>query len=98
MTFWRNVCPNMLLQGQNAVLVLKKPPQNFYQCTCSKGGLISESFPLCINHYPLLFRIVIWHICLEIGTKVKKVLELLICKNAKKKNLQINCIKTKNPK
>ena len=32
MTFWRNVLPNMLLQGQNAVLVVKKTPQNFYQC------------------------------------------------------------------
>ena len=33
MTFWRNVLPNILLQGQNAVLVVKKTPQNFYQCT-----------------------------------------------------------------
>ena len=32
MTFWRNVLPNKLLQGQNAVLVVKKTPQNFYQC------------------------------------------------------------------
>ena len=32
MTFWRNVLPNMLLQGQNAVLVVKKTLQNFYQC------------------------------------------------------------------
>ena len=32
MTFWRNVLPNMLLQSQNAVLVVKKLPQNFYQC------------------------------------------------------------------
>ena len=32
MTFWRNVLPNILLQGQNAVLVVKKTPQNFYQC------------------------------------------------------------------
>ena len=34
MTFWRNVLPNILLQGQNAVLVVKKSPQNFYQCVC----------------------------------------------------------------
>ena len=33
MTFWRNFLPNILLQGQNAVLVVKKTPQNFYQCT-----------------------------------------------------------------
>ena len=32
MTFWRNVLPNMLLLGQNAVLVVKKTLQNFYQC------------------------------------------------------------------
>ena len=31
MSFWRNVLP-ILLQGQNAVLVVKKSPQNFYQC------------------------------------------------------------------
>ena len=29
--FWRNVLPNMLLLGQNAVLVVKKTLQNFYQ-------------------------------------------------------------------
>ena len=27
MTFWRNILPNILLQGQNAVLVVKKTPQ-----------------------------------------------------------------------
>ena len=32
MTFLRNVLPNMLLKSQNAVLVVKKTPQNFYQC------------------------------------------------------------------
>ena len=32
MTFWRNVLPNMLLHGQNAVLVVSISPQNFYQC------------------------------------------------------------------
>ena len=38
MTFWRNVLPNMLLQGQNAVLVVKKTPQNFYQCAAYNGA------------------------------------------------------------
>ena len=32
MTFWTNVLPNILLQGQNAQLVVRKAPQNFYQC------------------------------------------------------------------
>ena len=36
MTFWRNVLPNMLLQGQNAVVVVRKTPQNFNQCTVVK--------------------------------------------------------------
>ena len=35
--FWRNVLPNMLLLGQNAVLVVKKTLQNFYQCMKKKG-------------------------------------------------------------
>ena len=32
MTFWRNVLSNMLLQGQNALLVVSTCLQNFYQC------------------------------------------------------------------
>ena len=32
MTFWRNVLPNMLLHGQNALLVVSTCLQNFYQC------------------------------------------------------------------
>ena len=35
MTFWRNVLPNILHQGQNAILVVKKWPQNFYQCSAN---------------------------------------------------------------
>ena len=35
MTFWRNVLPNMLLHGQNTVLVVSTSPQNFYQCYCN---------------------------------------------------------------
>ena len=31
--FWRNVLHNILLHGQNAVLVVKKSLQNFYQWT-----------------------------------------------------------------
>ena len=31
MTFWRNVLPNMLLHGQNALLVVSTCLQNFYQ-------------------------------------------------------------------
>ena len=43
MTFWRNVIPNMLLQGQNAVLVVKKTPQNFYQC-CSSPCIFFQKY------------------------------------------------------
>ena len=38
MTFWRNVLSNILLQSQNAVLVLKKSPQNFYQCSYDRAA------------------------------------------------------------
>ena len=42
--FWRNVLPNMLLLGQNAVLVVKKTLQNFYQCSFTILNVV-----LCYN-------------------------------------------------
>ena len=41
LTFSRNVHPNIVLQVQNAVLVVKKTPQNFYQCI---GQIIDGDF------------------------------------------------------
>ena len=46
MTFWRNVLPNILPQVQNAVLVVKKTLQNFYQCGLS-------SFPAEVDFGPV---------------------------------------------
>ena len=45
MTFWRNVLPNILLQGQNAVLVVKKTLQNFYQC-CTVNFYYCTALPV----------------------------------------------------
>ena len=46
MTFLRNVLPNVLLQGQNAVLVVKKMPQNFYQCRLPTPSPPSSTGPV----------------------------------------------------
>ena len=54
MTFWRNVLPNILLQGQNAVLVVKKTPQNFYQWTVQKCCFLSEKENVCRQLFSLL--------------------------------------------
>ena len=49
MTFRRNVLPNMLLHGQNALLVVSTCLQNFYQCmlyimrTCKIGNELCNS-------------------------------------------------------
>ena len=53
MTFWRNVLPNMLLHGQNAVLVVSTSPQNFYQCTLCPES--SENIPILFQGADLYF-------------------------------------------
>ena len=59
MTFWRNVLPNMLLQGQNAVLVVKKTPQNFYQCRsqCERSDLGNFLFHLVLQNSITIFTL-----------------------------------------
>ena len=60
MTFWRNVLTNILLQGQNAVLVVKKTPQNFYQCI---GTIFQFSVRWILYH----------HIIKSTGMKTRKL-------------------------
>ena len=43
MTFWRYVLPNMLLHGQDAVLVVSTSSQNFYQWGMAKFHQHSRS-------------------------------------------------------
>ena len=52
MTFWRNVLPNMLLHGQNALLVVSTCLQNFYQCR-TVSPLFHRVLVKTINKSPL---------------------------------------------
>ena len=53
MTFWRNVLANMLLHGQNALLVVSNCLQNFYQCISAEHFLAEclsvLKFSCCFN-------------------------------------------------
>ena len=48
MTFWRNVLPNMLLHGQNALLVVSTCLKNFYQCTSKLYSAVGLQWKLYV--------------------------------------------------